>query len=173
MALDALHWHTPASMLLGFPLSYTEVTSIPLRGCGTMPLCHVHSFFDIFAFCSHFLKDSRMSPPYFLQFWAVVKPCAFLCPPLSCQLDTDLHPSSQCRTVSFASNLLPRRSFWQTHFVFFRKRASPGSSHAPSFNSSCSYFAAHFFQYTDRALYQHLFNVPWAHMPDVNFLSRH
>ena len=52
---------------------------------------------------------------------------------------------------------------------FLHKRAGACSIHTPSFRSSYSCFAAHFFQYTDRApLHQHFFNVSWAHKPHVN-----
>ena len=30
MALEALYWHTPGSVLLGLPLCHTEVASVPL-----------------------------------------------------------------------------------------------------------------------------------------------
>ena len=89
-------------------------------------------------------------------------------------LETNLHPTSQCRKDSFASNLLPRRSFWPHYiafrsnspFAFFRKRARAGSSHAPSFSSSCSCFAAHLFHTLIGPW--HLFNVTWAHKYHVN-----
>ena len=43
--------------ILKFPLFHW----LSLTGCATVPLCHFHSFFDVLAFCSHFLKASGIS----------------------------------------------------------------------------------------------------------------
>ena len=51
----------------------------------------------------------------------------------------------------------------QSSLTFFRKRARAGSSHTPSFSSSCSCFAAHFYQYTDRAACTGIFLTSLGH----------
>ena len=56
----------------------------------------------------------------------------------------------------------------QLSFTLFRKRASPGSSHAPSFNSSFSCFATHFFKKTERALCTSIFLTSFGHKSRVN-----
>ena len=115
MALEALNWHTPASVLLELPLCHTEVASVPLaftervRDYASLPL-------------PFFLRPSRLLlplseglPEYPASLRAIPysgKDCASLYLPPSGKLDIDGHPTSQDRVVSFASNLLPRRSFW-------------------------------------------------------------
>ena len=89
--------------ILKFPLFHWR----PLSGCSTVPLCHFHSFFDVFAFCSHFLKASRI-PRLPACHSGLIEPvlfCAFL--HLASLTLTDFRPSN---IVSFASGLLPRRS---------------------------------------------------------------
>ena len=61
-----------------------------------------------------FPERFRIFPRYIVPFWTVVKPVLF-----SGRLDIDLHPTSRYRTVSFASNHLPGRSFW-SHYDAFR-----------------------------------------------------
>ena len=96
MALEALYWHTPASVLLGFPLCFS-VPSFQLAGLTL----------------------------------------------------TYIRPAN-----------IEQVLFVQSSLTFF----------APSFNSSYSCFAAHFFQYTDGGrLYQDLSNIFRTHIPHVNF----
>ena len=74
-----------------------------------IPLCHFH-FFDVLAFCSHFLKASGI--PRLTSFW--VEPVLFLFLPPCNRLDISL-PSDQCRRVPSAPNLL---SFHSNHPSF-------------------------------------------------------
>ena len=129
-------------------------------------------------FCSHFLKGSEIFQPDLRAILGSGRACAFLCLPPCCRLDIYLRPTSQKRTVSFASNLHPGKSFLP-HFDAFRtnfyhKRARSGSSHAPSFHSSCSCIAAHFFQYIDRAFCTNIFLTSFGHTCiSCQFLSQH
>ena len=62
--------------------------------------------------------------------------------------------------TSFHDHLPLRRLPVHTSFVFLRSTAWIGSNHTPSFSSSCSCFAAHFFQLDHPGLFQkHLLNV--------------
>ena len=174
MALEALHWHTPASVLLGLPQSCTKVTSVPLafnervRDYASLPL-------------PFFLRRSRLLlplsegfrniPPHRVRFRTVVKPvlfCAFL--HLTSLTLTDVRPSNV--EQSFFCVQPPSKKIFlatlrcfsvQFSFTFFLKRANLGSSHAPSFNSSYSSLAAHFFQYTDRALCTNIYLTLFGH----------
>ena len=91
--------------------------------------------------------------------------CAFLL--LASLTLTDVRPSSIEEPFLRATSIqkdLPGRCFSvQLSLTFFRKRARPGSSHAPSYNSSYSCSAAHFFQYTDRALCTSIFLTSFGH----------
>ena len=96
--------------------------------------------------------------------------CAFL--PLASFTLTDVRRANVEQSLLRPSSFQKRSSWPQcdafqsnSHslFTFFRKRASPGLSHAPSFNSSSSCLAAHFFQYTDRALCTSIFLTSLGH----------
>ena len=137
---------------------------LPLRGCSTIPLCHFHSFFEVLAFCSNFLKTSGIShlTSYHSGQWYSL--CFSVHSSFwraSHWLVSDQPTSNSLFCVHPTSKkifLATSRCFSvQFSFTFLRKRASPGSSHAPSFNSSYPCFAAHFFQYTDRALHTSIF----------------
>ena len=93
-----------AFVLLGVPLGYTEMSSVPL------------------AFTERLRDDTSLPLPLFLRhprrrplessssFRAILDSgtaCAFLCLTPIGMLDIDSHPPNQYRTVSFASNLLP------------------------------------------------------------------
>ena len=66
---------------------------LPLRSGVTIPLCHVHSFFEVLAYCSHFLKASGIPPSDFVSFWTAVEPVLFLCLPPCDRLGTYFHPT--------------------------------------------------------------------------------
>ena len=122
----------------------------------------------------------RNIPSYCVPFRTVVKPvllCVFF--HLASLTLTHIRPD-YIEKSPFASNLLPRRSFWlhygacrpsvQSSFTFFRRRAGAGSSHAPLFQffilaHCCPLLSVHW----SGPLHQHLLNVSWAHKPHVNF----
>ena len=57
----------------------------------------------------------------------------------------------------------------QFSFTFFRKRASPGSSHAPSFQLFVLMLSCPFLPiYWSGPLYQHLSGIFWTHICHVN-----
>ena len=129
-----------------------------------MLLCHFRSFFRRFRLLLPPSEGFRNIPPYCAPFRTVVKPvllCAFL--HLASLTLTDIRPANikepLLRPTSFQEDLSGTlRCFSvQTPFPFFCKRTGAGSIHVPSFSSSCSCFAAHFFQYTDRALCTSIF----------------
>ena len=96
--------------------------------------------------------------------------CALLYLPPSDKLDTDWHQTIQYRKI-FPKDLPGHISTLFSPFLpyFLWQKSQPGSSHAPSFNSSCSCLAAHFFQYTERALCTSIFSTSFAHTkPHVN-----
>ena len=106
--------------LLCFSDSYFFILNKPLfhwlslRRCVTMPRCHFHSFFEVFAFCSHCLKASgipRLTSCRSGQ-WSS------LCLPPCDRLDTHFHPTNQCRKVFAAPCLLPELIFLQHFFAF-------------------------------------------------------
>ena len=103
MALELFYWHTPVIVLLRLPHCHTE------RVRDYASFCHFHSFFDVLAFCSHFLKASGISRLSWID------PCSLF----------------QLFLFVLCCPLLPIHCW--------------GS------------------------LYQHLFNVPWAHIPHVVF----
>ena len=124
-----------------------------------------------------FLRSSRF---HFLKAsGTVVKPVLFSAFLHVASLTlTDIRPANIEESLLRPSSF-QRKSSW-SHYDAFRSNppsffkqelASPGSIHVPSFNSSYPCFAAHFFQYTDRALGTSIFfNVSWAHThtPHVN-----
>ena len=67
-----------------------------------MPLCHFHYFFEVFAFCSHFLKAAGA------PIWTSIR----------------FHPTNQCRKVFAAPSLLPEPIFWQRFDAFSPKSQS-------------------------------------------------
>ena len=98
MALEALYWYTPASVLFGLPLCHAEVACIPLaftekaRGYASLPL-------------PFFLRRSRLlltlsekTPEFPASLRAIPdsgKACASLCLPPSASLTlTDIRPAN-------------------------------------------------------------------------------
>ena len=102
-----------------FMLKWPLFHWLSLRGCDTIPLCTFHSFYEVLAFCSHFLEFTSIHRLTSLPFWAVVKPVLFLCLPPSDMLGIYFHLTNQCRRVSSAANLLPEPIFW-LHFDAFQ-----------------------------------------------------
>ena len=112
MALEALYWHTPASVFLGPPLCHTEVASIPLAFTE-----RVRDYASLSL--PFFLRRCLLLPlseglwnlsPYCVPFLTVVKPvllCAFL--HLASLTLTDIRPAniewSLLRPTSFQEDL--------------------------------------------------------------------
>ena len=119
MALEALHWHTPASVLLGLPLLHAEVTPVPLAftervsDCTSLPFPF---FLRRFRLLLPLPEGFRNIPPYREPFRTVVKPillCAFLHLTRLTLTDIRLANIEQCLlrpTLSFAKALELDRS---------------------------------------------------------------
>ena len=165
MAPQTVDLHTAASVLRRLLLLHSEVTSITSAFAERVR--------DYTLFAPFFLRRFRLLlplpeafrniSPHCVPFRTVVTPllfCAFLHLP-SLTL-TDIRPSNiekpfLCVQPPSKKIFLATLRCFSVQFslTFFRKR--PGSSHAPSFDSSHSCFAAHFFQNTDRALCTSIF----------------
>ena len=149
------------------PHRHPEISSVPLASTkSVLDYTSLPLFLRLFL---SFLENFRNISPHCVPFGTVVEPVLDFIRPANIEI------------AFFASNLPSKKIFLaafrcfpvQFALPFFRKKASPGSSHAPSFNSSYSCLAAHFFQCIDRAfcMYQHLFDVLWTHISSIFILS--
>ena len=101
MVPETFDWNALARVLFRFPPPHWLFFHCPsLKGYDVIPLCYFQSFFDVLVFCSHFPSPSANTG----NSAACASPSLLLCH----SLDTSFRPTTQCRTISSAPNLLPR-----------------------------------------------------------------